>query len=61
MTRTAKNKVTCNILCAYAPTFRKTMKDPKQARKFYNQLSFIIKKTKKLEVIIIGRDFNAIP
>lgn len=51
---TSKNKVTCNTIRVYARTLEKTVKDPEQTRKFYDQLSFIINK-----VTITGEDFNA--
>ena len=60
MATTAKSKFTCNIISAYAP-IRKSIKDLEQAIKFYNQLSFIVNRTTNLELIIIGRYFNANP
>ena len=48
MSRIAKcNRKNCNTVSAYAQTLEKTVKDPEQTRRLYDQLSFIIIKLNK--------------
>ena len=53
------NKSTRNIISAYAPTMENTIKNPEDTKKFYDQLTSVIKLARKRQAIIIGGDFNA--
>ena len=55
---TTKNKVTWNIVSAYEPKFEKNLKVSEQTKNFHDQLSPLINKKKKQDVIIITEKFG---
>ena len=60
MMLTIKNEtIQTNLVSAYAPTNKRTIKNPEKTAQFYNNLTSIVNKVKKKEALVIGGDFNA--